>query len=59
MRWPWRRRHEVDPDEVQRHLEELQRRQPKVNKLGRDLAEIRTKNNFSAMVDRAFHGGTA
>ena len=53
----WGRRVESDQDgggrEAAAHLEQLEMREPEIQQLGHELREIRRRNNFSGMVDRA------
>lgn len=58
MRWPWRSRqqHRDRVAEAQRHLHQVQRQQPQVERLARELEARRRANQFSEAVRQAFGG---
>ncbi len=58
MRWPWQsRRPQRDRvEEAERHLRLVQRQQPQVEKLARELEDRRKANRFSEAVREAFGG---
>jgi hypothetical protein len=56
MRWPWRRRESPEIAEAQAHLDQLDRQQPEVTRLSRELQEARRRNHFSEMIAAALRG---
>lgn len=58
MRWPWHRseEHRESVAEAERHLAELERQRPRVDRLTRELEARRKANRFSEAVRQAFGG---
>jgi hypothetical protein len=51
-RWPWQRAEDTT-DEAQAQLRKLERRDPEVERLGRELRKRQQQNNFSGLVAEA------
>lgn len=56
MRWPWQRREPPQIAEAQAHLDQLERQQPEVTQLSRELQAARKRNHFADMIAAALRG---
>lgn len=56
MRWPWKRRDSAHLDEAQRHIDRLERQQPEVTRLAKQLEDARSRNHFAIMIANAMRG---
>jgi hypothetical protein len=52
--WPWRRAEDTST-EAREHLRRLEDNDPEVQRLGAELRDTQSRNNFSRMVDLAIH----
>jgi hypothetical protein len=58
MRWPWRRRKPAEPDKAQRYIDRLERQQPEVDRLSRELHAARQRNHFAELIAAALRGAS-
>lgn len=58
MRWPWRRSPATGPDEAQQYIEQLERQQPEVDRLSRELQAARKRNHFADLIAAALRGAS-
>ena len=58
MRWPWRRGKPSETDEAQQYIEQLERQQPEVDRLSRELQTARQRNHFAEMIVSALRGAS-
>jgi hypothetical protein len=59
MRWPWQKRAEPPGVvEAQEHIDRLQRQQPEVTRLSKELQIARQRNHFAELIAAALRGAS-